>query len=163
MSEETDHEERQRDRGSFRAMQETEVHVEKINTDQRSLASTESLSLESLPLSKIVRLNPQTQLVFARYNSYIMLPWFTISSIVPDLDAGKLQTLVKTISSMSLNQFLSRRVNWASNRSSSIHSLILFCAPSCSNSSLLPLFLVKSVSIPSIVFENSSRDILLCQ
>ena len=144
-------------------MQEAETHVEKINTDERSLASTESLSLESLPLSKSVRINPQTQLIFARYNSYIMLPWFTISSIVPDLDAKKLQTLVKRISSMSFDHCLSRRVNWASNLSSSIHSLILSCAPNYSNSSLLPLFLVKSVSIPSIVFEKSSADIVRCQ
>jgi hypothetical protein len=76
-------------------MQEAQTPVEKINTDHRSSTSTESLSLESLPLSKIVRINPQTQLVFARYNSYIMLPWFTISSIIPDLDALKIQTWVK--------------------------------------------------------------------
>jgi hypothetical protein len=40
-------------------------------------------------------INEKDKIIFARYNSYIMLPWFTISDILNELDEDKIKNLVK--------------------------------------------------------------------
>jgi hypothetical protein len=75
-------------------MRETEIRIKK----DRSSVSVESYqtkcSLQSSILTKIVMINKYDKMIFARYNSYIMLPWFTISNILNILDEEKIKNFV---------------------------------------------------------------------
>jgi len=39
-------------------------------------------------------INEKNKIIFARYNSYIMLPWFSISNILNEFDEDKIKNLV---------------------------------------------------------------------
>jgi len=79
-------------------MRETEICTKKENNDHRSSVSVESYqtkcSLQSSILTKVVMINKYDKMIFARYNSYIMLPWFTISNILNILDEEKIKNIV---------------------------------------------------------------------
>jgi len=80
-------------------MRETEICVKKEDNDHRSSVSVESFqtkcSLPSSTLTKVVMINEYDKIIFARYNSYIMLPWFTISNILNELNEEKIKNFVK--------------------------------------------------------------------
>lgn len=40
-------------------------------------------------------INDVEQIIFAKYNSYIMLPWFTIANLLNEYDENKIKDLVK--------------------------------------------------------------------
>jgi hypothetical protein len=80
-------------------MRETENSVKKEDNDQRSSVSIESYqtkySSQYTSLTKIVMINEYDKMIFVRYNSYIMLPWFTISNILNGIDEEKIKKIVK--------------------------------------------------------------------
>ncbi|CAF5110546.1 unnamed protein product, partial [Rotaria sp. Silwood1] len=73
------------------AMRETETCVKKQNDDHRLSGSTELFQTKSISLIKVVMINEYNKLIFARYNSYIMLPWFTISNVLPEYNEEKIK------------------------------------------------------------------------
>lgn len=79
-------------------MCENEICAKPISTDQRSSVSSDSYqtkySLSDLPLTKVVMINSYEKLVFARYNSYTMIPGFTISNLLNNLDEDKIKRFV---------------------------------------------------------------------
>ncbi|UJR25019.1 hypothetical protein I4U23_006380 [Adineta vaga] len=83
-------------------MHEKESCTKKLHNDQRSSVSDDSFqtkySLPDLPLIKVVMLNSYEKIVFARYNSYIMLPWFTISNILHGLDEENIKQFINKFS-----------------------------------------------------------------
>jgi len=82
-------------------MRETENSVKKEDNDQRSSVSIESYqtkySSQYTSLTKIVIINEYDKMIFVRYNSYIMLPWFTISNLLNGLDEEKIKKIVKSL------------------------------------------------------------------
>ncbi|CAF0827946.1 unnamed protein product [Adineta ricciae] len=76
-------------------MRENEICAKPIHTDLHSSVSSDSFqtkySLSNLPLTKVVMINSHEQLIFARYNSYIMIPGFTISNLLNELDEEKIK------------------------------------------------------------------------
>ncbi len=78
-----------------RTVRETETFVKSQEDDHRSITSNESFQTKYLSLTKVVMINEKDKIIFAKYNSYIMLPWFTISSILNELDEEKIKILVK--------------------------------------------------------------------
>ena len=62
--------------------------------DYRSTTSNESYQTKQPLLTKVVRINDKDQIIFVRYNAYIVLPWFTISLILNELDEEKIKNLV---------------------------------------------------------------------
>jgi len=70
---------------------------ESEENDHRSTTSNESLQIKSPSLTKIVMINEKDKIIFARYNSYIMLPWFSISDILNQLNEDKIKNLVNFI------------------------------------------------------------------
>jgi len=72
--------------------EETEKSQEE---DHRSTKSNESFQTKQISLTKVVKINEKDELIFVKYNSYIMLPWFTLSSILNEPDEEKLKNLVK--------------------------------------------------------------------
>ncbi len=78
-----------------RTVRETETFVKSQEDDHRSITSNESFQTKYLSLTKVVMINEKDKIIFAKYNSYIMLPWFTISSILNELDQEKIKILVK--------------------------------------------------------------------
>ncbi len=79
-------------------MRETENCIKKEETDHRSSVSVESFqtkySSQYTTFVKVVMINEYDKIIFARYNSYIMLPWFTISNILHGLDEEKIKKFV---------------------------------------------------------------------
>ncbi|CAF0758607.1 unnamed protein product [Rotaria sp. Silwood1] len=73
------------------AMRETETCVKKQNDDHQLSGSTELFQTKSISLIKVVMINEYDKLIFARYNSYIMLPWFTISNVLPEYNEEKIK------------------------------------------------------------------------
>ncbi len=73
--------------------------AKKEDNDQRSSASIVSdqtkYSLEYRSLTKLVMINEYDKIIFVRYNSYVMLPWFTISNILNRIDEEKIKQIVK--------------------------------------------------------------------
>jgi hypothetical protein len=73
--------------------------AKKEDNDQRSSASIVSdqtkYSLEYRSLTKLVMINEHDKIIFVRYNSYVMLPWFTISNILNRIDEEKIKQIVK--------------------------------------------------------------------
>ena len=57
--------------------------------------SNESDRTKQISLIKVVKINENDQIIFAKCDSYIMLPWFTLSSILNELDEEKIKNLVK--------------------------------------------------------------------
>ena len=84
-----------------RAMQEAENSEKKEDNDQRSSASIVSdqtkYSLEYRSYAKLVMINEYDKIIFVRYNSYVMIPWFTISNILNQLDEEKIKQTVKRV------------------------------------------------------------------
>jgi hypothetical protein len=82
-------------------MRERENCVKKANDDHRSSVSVESFqtnsSLQHTSLTKLVMINQYDKIVFARYNSYIMLPGFTILNILNGINEQKLKDFVRKI------------------------------------------------------------------
>jgi len=78
-----------------RTVRETETFVKSQEDDHRSITSNESFQTKYSSLTKVVMINEKDKIIFAKYNSYIMLPWFTISSILNELDQEKIKILVK--------------------------------------------------------------------
>jgi hypothetical protein len=80
-------------------MREKEICDKKANDDRRSSVSVESFqskcSLENQSLTKVVMINKCDKMIFARYNSYIMIPWFTISNILHGLNEEKIKHFVR--------------------------------------------------------------------
>jgi hypothetical protein len=80
----------------LRAMRETENSVKKEDNSSVSIASDHTkYSPQYTSLTKIVMINEYDKMIFVRYNSYIMLPWFTISNILNRLDEEKIKHIVK--------------------------------------------------------------------
>ncbi|CAF0973462.1 unnamed protein product [Rotaria sp. Silwood1] len=75
-------------------MHDTNTSTKSQDDDHPSIESTESSQTKSLSLTKVVLINETDKLIFARYNSYIMLPWFIISDILHELDEEKIKILV---------------------------------------------------------------------
>jgi len=80
------------------AMRETENGVKK---EDRSSVSVESFqtksSSQNSSLTKIVMINEYDKIIFARYNSYIMIPWFTISNILNGLNEEKIKKIANKL------------------------------------------------------------------
>ena len=76
-----------------------------VMKDQRSSISAESYhSTEpEIILTKVIIIDETDRMIFARFNSYIMIPWFTISQILHILDEEKIRTIVKD---------LSKKIHW---------------------------------------------------
>jgi len=77
-----------------RTIPETKTSVKNQEDDHRS---TESFQIKYPSLTKVVSINENNKIIFARYNSYIMLPWFTISCILNEFDEEKIKDLVRFI------------------------------------------------------------------
>ena len=69
---------------------------EYLMKDQQSSISAESShsTEEENLLTKVFTINDNERIVFARFNSYIMLPWFTISEILNVSDEEKIRSIV---------------------------------------------------------------------
>lgn len=67
--------------------------------DQRSSISVESYHSTEVEmiLTKVITINEIDRMIFARFNSYIMIPWFTISQILHVVDEEKIRTIVKDL------------------------------------------------------------------
>ncbi|CAF4015513.1 unnamed protein product, partial [Rotaria sp. Silwood2] len=74
-------------------MHQTDTSVKIQNDDHPSAESTEAFQTKPLSLIKVVLINEKDKLIFARYNSYMMLPWFVISNILNELDEDKIKIL----------------------------------------------------------------------
>jgi hypothetical protein len=74
-----------------RTTRESETCIENQVDQYRSSASPECFQ------TKVVMINENDKIIFARYNSYIMLPWFTISDILNGLDEEEIKVLVNFI------------------------------------------------------------------
>ncbi len=74
-----------------RTIHETESQED----DHRSTTSNESSQIKSVSLTKLVIVNEKDKIIFARYNNYIMLPWFTLSNILNELNEEKIKNIVK--------------------------------------------------------------------
>jgi hypothetical protein len=105
-------------------MREKEICVKK----DRSSVSVESFqtkcSLQNRILTKIFMINEYDKIIFARYNSYIMLPWFTISNILSELDEEKIKNFVNFFLKKNFSKnfsFFLRRINLVLNQFLSIH------------------------------------------
>jgi len=90
---------------SSRVMREKEICIKK----DRSSVSVESFqtkcSLKNTILTKIFIINEYDKIIFARYNSYIMLPWFTIANILSELDEEKIKNFVNFFKKKFLEKF----------------------------------------------------------
>ena len=82
-------------------MRETETSVKQSNNEHRTLVSAELLQTKypskNTSFTKTIMINEYEKLIFVRYNSYIMLPWFTISDILDELDEEKIKNLVNLL------------------------------------------------------------------
>lgn len=83
-----------------RLMRTKEINVKKSEVDQGRVKSSTPL-LASLPetnkptlLVKAIPISTQTKMIFAKYHSYIMLPWFTISTFFGQMDDKMIKDLV---------------------------------------------------------------------
>ncbi|CAF4564912.1 unnamed protein product, partial [Rotaria sp. Silwood2] len=72
-------------------MREAETCVKKQDDDRQSSVSTELFQTKFASLIKVVMINEYDKIIFARYNSYIMLPWFTISNILRGFNEEKIK------------------------------------------------------------------------
>ena len=101
-----------------RTIRETESLIKNAEDDHRSTTSTESFQAKYPSLTKVVMINEKDKIIFAKYNSYIMLPWFTISAILNELNEEKIKILVNLVfikKNISI-VFLSRRINLVLNQ-----------------------------------------------
>ncbi|CAF1021050.1 unnamed protein product [Adineta steineri] len=82
-------------------MRETENDIKKHLDDHRSSVSAESFqtkySLSNISLTKVIMINKYDTIVFARYNTYIMLPCFTISHLLNGLNEEKIKNIANKI------------------------------------------------------------------
>lgn len=62
---------------------------------QEEATSNESDPIKQISLTKVVKFNENNELIFVKYNSYIMLPWLTLSSILNESNEEKIKDLVK--------------------------------------------------------------------
>ncbi|CAF0788165.1 unnamed protein product [Adineta steineri] len=72
---------------------ETKTSIKNQADDHRSTTSNESFQTKYSPLTKLVIINETEKLIFARYKSYIMIPWFSISYILNEFDEEKIKAL----------------------------------------------------------------------
>ncbi|CAF1074951.1 unnamed protein product [Rotaria sordida] len=84
------------------AMHETETCVKKQDDDHRSSVSSELYRTKSTSLIKVVMINEYDKLIFVRYNSYIMLPWFTISNILHRFNEEKIKNFANKLGFKSI-------------------------------------------------------------
>ncbi|CAF4120036.1 unnamed protein product [Rotaria socialis] len=74
-------------------MREAESCVKKQDGDYRSSESIELFSTKYTSIIKVVMINEYDKFIFARYNSYIMLPSFTISNILHGINEEQIKNL----------------------------------------------------------------------
>lgn len=77
-----------------RTINDTEICVEKQHEDYHSLESIDIVPTTNTLLTKIFIFNEFDKLIFARLNSYIMLPWFTIANILRQINEDKIKEMV---------------------------------------------------------------------
>ena len=84
----------------------------------RSREEDDRCATKQPSLIKVVRINDKDQLIFVRYNAYVVLPWFTISLILTELDEEKLKNLVRNVFRIFLGEsfYLFRQINSVSKR-----------------------------------------------
>ncbi len=102
-----------------RTVHETVTSGKSQEDEYRSTTSNESSPTKHVSLTKVVVINEKDPIIFARYNAYIMLPSFTISNILNELDEEKIKILVKFDVRRYSQQFFSlflRRINLVLNQ-----------------------------------------------
>ncbi|UJR23822.1 hypothetical protein I4U23_026798 [Adineta vaga] len=72
---------------------EPEVSIKKRDDDRQSNASTASSQTKYSSLIRVIFINEKDKIIFARYKSYIMLPWFTLSTILNEANEEKIKSL----------------------------------------------------------------------
>ncbi|CAF2121029.1 unnamed protein product, partial [Rotaria magnacalcarata] len=75
---------------------EKDTSIKSPEDQHRSEASTEPFQTKSSFLTKLVLIDEKNKIIFARYNSYIMVPWFIVSDILKELDEDKIKILANT-------------------------------------------------------------------
>ncbi|CAF3308520.1 unnamed protein product [Rotaria socialis] len=75
---------------------EKDTSIKSQDDQHRSEASTEPFQTKSSFLTKLVLIDEKNKIIFARYNSYIMVPWFILSDILKELDEEKIKILANT-------------------------------------------------------------------
>ena len=77
-----------------RTINDTDMSVKSQDIDHSFLESIQSIQKEYSTKTKLVVINERDKIIFARYNSYIMLPWFVLSDILNEFDEEKIKILV---------------------------------------------------------------------
>lgn len=76
---------------------ETNTSIKSQDDKHSSAESSQSLPIKSLSRTKSVLIEGRDKITFAKYNSYIMIPWFVLSDILNELNEEKIKALVSII------------------------------------------------------------------
>lgn len=105
-------------------MRQKETSIKQSNDDHRAADSVDlfqiNYSSKNTSLTKVVMINKYEKLIFARYNSHIVLPWFTISDLLHELNEEKTKKWVSLQHSTECNFYFScflRQINLVLNPS----------------------------------------------
>lgn len=81
----------------IRAAPEKDASIKSQDGQYPSETSTKPFQIKYSFLTKLVLIDEKEKIIFARYNSYIMVPWFIVCDILKELDEGKIKILVNFI------------------------------------------------------------------